>query len=347
MQKYRGRHLIRSGLIGVILVLLVSMVGLQFDRVWTLFTARSYQALFVEAGGLSTGDDVMISGINVGAVSDVSLSHGKALVKFTIDGDVRLAEQTTVRIKTGSLLGKRVLNVVSPPIEPGARPLRMTDVIPTSRTASPYSLNDALGDLTSNVTATDTDALNQSLDTLAATLDRIAPQLGPTFDSLTRLSKTINTRDRGLRDLLSSASDVTSILAKRSTQVNTLILNSDALISVLADRRQEIVDLLANTSAVSQQLTALVAENEKELAPTLDRLNSVTAMLEKNNDNIVNTMKGLNKYSVALGESVASGNYYNAFIANLMPGQFIQPFLDSALGLTPRAQLPLPHRERP
>jgi phospholipid/cholesterol/gamma-HCH transport system substrate-binding protein len=343
MHKYRGKTLIRAGLLGAILVVLISLVGLQFDKVWSLFAARSYHALFAEAGGLGQGDDVMISGINVGRVSDVSLSHGKALVTFSIDGDIRLADQTTVRIKTGSLLGKRVLNVVSE----GTGTLRMTDVIPVSRTSSPYSLTNALGDLTSNVTATDTDALNQSLETLASTLDQIAPQLGPTFDSLSRLSKTINTRNAGLRDLFSTATDVTGILAKRSNQVNTLILNSDALISVLADQRQEIVDLLANTSAVSQQLTALVAENEKELAPTLDRLNSVTAMLQKNNDNIVNTMKGLNKYSVALGESVASGNYYNAFIANLMPGQFIQPFLDSAMGLTPRAQLPLPHRERP
>ena len=343
MQKYRGRNLMRAGLLGAILVVLISLVGLQFDKLWTLYAAKSYHALFAEAGGLGPGDDVMISGINVGRVSEVSLSHGKALVTFTIDGDVRLADQSTVRIKTGSLLGKRVLNVVSE----GTRPLRTTDVIPVSHTSSPYSLTDALGDLSANVTDTDTGALNQSLDTLAATLGQVAPQLGPTFDSLSRLSRTISTRNAGLRDLLSTATDVTGILAKRSTQVNTLILNSDALISVLADRRQEIVDLLANTSAVAQQLTALVAENEKELAPTLDRLNAVTAMLQKNNDNIVNAMKGLNKYSVALGESVASGNYYNAFIANLMPGQFIQPFLDSALGLTPRAQLPLPHRERP
>ncbi|KLO28775.1 mammalian cell entry protein [Mycolicibacter heraklionensis] len=343
MRKYQGKRLIRAGLMGVILTVLISLVGLQFDNVWTLFTAKSYSALFAEAGGLGPGDDVMISGINVGTVSNVSLSHGKALVKFTIDGNVRLGDETTVRIKTGSLLGKRVLTVVSS----GARPLRSTDVIPVTRTSSPYSLTDALGDLTSNVTDTDTDALNQSLKTLASTLDQIAPQLGPTFDSLSRLSKSINTRNTGLRDLLRTASDVTGVLAKRSDRVNALILNSDALLSVLNDQRQEIVDLLANTSAVSQQLTALVAENERELAPTLDRLNSVTAMLEKNNDNIVNAMKGLNKYSVALGESVASGNYYNAFIANLMPGQFIQPFLDSALGLTPRAQLPLPHRERP
>jgi phospholipid/cholesterol/gamma-HCH transport system substrate-binding protein len=343
MQKYRGAQLIRAGLMAIILVVLISVVGLQFDKVWTIFSDKSYQAYFAEAGGLGQGDDVQISGIDVGKVSDVSLAHGKALVRFTVDADVRLADETSVRIKTGSLLGKRILDVVSE----GTGKLRTTDVIPVARTASPYSLTDAVGDLAANTAGTDTDALNQSLETLASTLDQVAPQLGPTFEGLSRLSKTINTRNTGLRDMLRSAGDVTAILSKRSNQVNSLILNSDLLVSELTERRQAIVDLLANISAVSQQLTALVGENEKELGPTLDRLNSVTAMLEKNNDNIINALKGQNKYSTALGESVASGNYYNAFVANLLPGQLIQPFLDSAAGLTPRAQVPLPHRDRP
>lgn len=343
MFKYRGSGLARAGLIGLVLVILISIAGLQFDKVYLVFTGKTYQALFAEAGGLNTGDDVMISGISVGKVADVSLQSGDALVKFTISGDVQLAGGTTVRIKTGSLLGKRVVAVTSE----GTGTLRTTDVIPLSRTSSPYSLTDAVSDLTSNVAGTDTDALNHSLDTLAATLDQIAPQLGPTFDSLSRLSKTINTRNAGLSELLRTASDVTGILAKRSQQVNTLILNSDALVGELADRRQAIVDLLANVSVVSKQLSTLVAENEAELAPTLDRLNAVTAMLERNSDNIANALKGLSKYSVALGESVASGNYYNAYVANLMPAELIQPFIDVAFGNKPRALLPFPHRERP
>ena len=122
--------------------------------------------------------------------------------------------------------------------------------------------------------APNTDTLNQSLDTLADTLDQIAPQLGPTFDGLTRLSRSLNNRNESLAELLKTAGDVTGILSERSQQVNTLILNANDLLAVLNDRRQAIVSLLANTSAVSRQLTGLVADNEKELAPTLERLNS-------------------------------------------------------------------------
>ncbi|WP_199174396.1 MCE family protein, partial [Roseateles chitinivorans] len=133
---------------------------------------------------------------------------------------------------------------------------------------------------------TDTASLNQSLDTLSATIDQLAPQLGPTFDGLSRLSQSINGRNESLANLLKSASEVTGVLSQRSQQLNTLILNANDLLGVLNDRREAIVDLMANTSAVAEQLRGLVADNEAELAPTLERLNRVTEVLQSNRDNI-------------------------------------------------------------
>ena len=53
MLKYRGSNLIRAGIIGVILIVLVIAVGLQPERLWSWATALRYQALFAEAGGLA------------------------------------------------------------------------------------------------------------------------------------------------------------------------------------------------------------------------------------------------------------------------------------------------------
>ncbi|MGH3958019.1 MCE family protein, partial [Mycobacterium sp.] len=216
-----------------------------------------------------------------------------------------------------------------------------------------------VSDLTTNVAGTDTATLNQSLDTLSKTIDQIAPQLGPTFDGLTRLSQTLNSRNENLGDLLKSASDVTGILSERSQQVNTLILNANDLVGVLARRRQAIVDLLANTSVVAQQLTGLVHDNEAKLAPTLDRLNSVTAVLEKNRDNIAKALPGLAKYQITLGEAVSTGFFYQAMLPNQLVLELFQPFFDYLFGFRtfdtapgrgpgfpspmPRAEVPFPY----
>jgi phospholipid/cholesterol/gamma-HCH transport system substrate-binding protein len=351
MDRYRGSHLIRAGVIGVILIILVIAIGLQPERLLQYATAIRYQALFGEAGGLAVGNDVTVSGIKVGSVSSIELDNGDALVGFTIDSRYALGSETTAHVRTGTLLGERVLALESA----GTGTLDPRQTIPVTRTSSPYSLTDAVSELTANTAATNTESLNQSLDTLAATLDQIAPQLGPAFDGVSRLSQSLNNRNQSLAELLKTAGDVTGILSERSEQVNTVILNANDLLAVLNERRQAIVSLLANTSAVSRELTGLVADNEAELAPTLERLNRVNAMLEKNRDNLAKALPGATKYYLTQGEIVANGAYYNALIPNIQPAQLLQPFLDYAFGFRrgvnagqppdtagPRAELPFP-----
>jgi phospholipid/cholesterol/gamma-HCH transport system substrate-binding protein len=356
MLKYRGSHLIRAGFMGVVLIILVIAIGLQPERLISWATALRYQAMFTEAGGLSVGNDVTVSGIRVGSVSSIELVNGDALVDFTVQGKYALGSDTTAHIRTGTLLGERVLTLESD----GTGTLDRRQIIPVTRTSSPYSLTDAVSELTANTAGTDTDSLNQSLDTLAQTLDQIAPQLGPTFDGVSRLSRSLNNRNESLAELLRTAGDVTEVFSERSQQVNSLILNSNDLLAVLNDRRYAITSLLSATSAVSRELTQLVADNEQELAPTLERLNAVTAMLEKNRDNLAKMLPGAAKYYLTQGEIVSNGAYYNALVPNLVFGQLLQPFLDYAFGFRrgvdagqppdnagPRAELPFPVNSLP
>lgn len=342
MLKYRSSSLGRVGLVGLVLITLVVAIGLQPERIISWATGVRFTAEFAEAGGLTVGNDVKVSGVKVGQVTDVGLGDNGAVVKFAVKGTVHLGDRTTAHIRTGSLLGARVLTLESV----GSSSLRPGATIPLSRTGSPYSLNEAVNDLTTNVAATDMSTLNQSLDTLSTTLDQVAPQLGPTFDGLTRLSQSLNSRSETLDRLLHSAANVTDVLAQRSSQVNTLILNANDLMAMLVERRQAISELLANTASVARNLTGLVKDNEAELAPTLDRLNSVTAMLEKNRDNLSKALPGLKKFEITTSEAVASGPYYSAYVPNLIPPQFLQPFLDYAFGFRagdpnmPRALFP-------
>ncbi len=51
----------------------------------------------------------------------------------------------------------------------------------------------------------------------------------------------------------------------------------------------------------------------------------------------------LRDYATSLAKSVGSGPFFKAYLANLLPGQFVQPFVDAAfsdLGLDPNVLLP-------
>ena len=214
MNKYRGKKLIRSGFIGAVLVLLIIAVGLQPQQLLNWAKTIRYQALFTEAGGLEPGNAVKVSGVKVGTVTDVSLDSGDALVTFTVDSKISLGSETTAHIRTGSMLGQRMLTLESA----GNTGMPPRASIPVSRTSSPYSLTDAVSDLTTNVANTDTHSLNQALDVLSSTIDQIAPQLGPTFDGLTRLSRSLNSRNETVNNLLKHTADVTGILAQRTNR---------------------------------------------------------------------------------------------------------------------------------
>ncbi len=356
MLKYRGSNLVRAGFMGVALIIMVILIGLQPEKLLSMATNVKYQALFSEAGGIMPGNDVTVSGMKVGTVQTVALQDGDALVTFLVKGAVPLGGDTTAHIRTGTLLGERVLTLESA----GTTTMKPQTVIPITRTSSPYSLTDAVSDLTTNTAGTDTGSLNQSLDTLSDTLDQIAPQLGPTFDGVSRLSRSLNARNDSLASLLKNAADVSKILGKRSDKLNTLLLNGNDLLGVLNDRRLAISNLLANTSVVAQQLTGLVKDNEAKLAPTLQRLNSVLAMLENQRDNLSKALPGLAKFELTQGETVSSGFYYNAYVPNVQPAQLLQPFFDYAFGFRrginagqppdnagPRAELPFPYNGIP
>lgn len=359
MLRYRRTGIARSGFIGTALIVLVIAVGLAPERITAWATSIRYQAVFTDLSGLAVGNNVTMSGMTVGSVTAVALQDPHALVTFTVEAATPPMAQTTAHIRTGTLLGQRVLALESS----GETILSPMSVIPVNRTSSPYALTEALDDLTTNTTGTDTDRLNTALNTLSDTIDQIAPQLGPTFDGLARVSEALNARNSALSALFAGGRDVTDVLARRSEDVAALILNANDLVGMLADRRQTIAELLAHTSSMAREVTGLVHDNQAELAPTLDRLNTVLAMLERQRDNIALALPRLAKYQVTLGETVASGPYYSAYIPNLDLPPILQPFLDYAFGFRrgvdagqppdnagPRAELPFPRNgipERP
>src|SRR6202042_157885 len=154
--------------------------------------------------------------------------------------------------------------------------------------------------------------------------------------------QTINAHDDQLRTLLQNAAKVTAVLAKRSDQVVRLVDDTNALLTQLRTQSDALDQIWANISAVSQQLKAFIGENRQQLKPALDKLNGVLTIVDNRKDRLAQAVKLLNSYAMSLGESVSSGPFFKAYVVNLLPGQFVQPFVDAAfsdLGLGPS---PLP-----
>lgn len=337
MKPFRERNFIVIGVIGVTLLITAIVGAFNYSKLPFFSSGTTYSAYFDELGGLTTGSPVQVSGLRAGQVKSVSLEAHGVLVAFTVADDIRLGEQTEAAIKTIGLLGNKILTVT--PRGKG----RLSGVIPIERTTSPYQLPDALGDLTATISGLNTEQLSKSLQTLSDTLHDTPPQLKVAVDGVARFSQTLNERDAQLRTLLTNARKATGVLAERAGQIVRLIHDTNALLAQLRTQSAALDRLSGNISALAQQIQGLIAENRDSLKPALDKLNSVLAIIDDRKVQVQKSIKGFNDYVMALGESVSSGPFFKAYLANLFPGQFIQPFVDAAfsdLGLDPHVLAP-------
>ncbi|MCU1700851.1 MAG: virulence factor Mce family protein [Mycobacterium sp.] len=332
-----GRHPLLVGLIGAALIAVLVLGSLNYDKLPFFNQDKRYSAYFAEAGGLAAGAPVQVSGFQVGKVSSVELDGPRVLVKFGINRDVRLGDRTEASTETKTVLGAKILEIT--PRGDG----ELDGPIPIDRTRSAYQLPDALGDLASTISGLNTDQLSDSLSVLATTFHDSAPDLRIAVQGVARYSKVLNARDEQLRNLLANANKVTGVLAERSDRVVSLIADANALLLQLQGQSRALDDISANISAVSRQIQGFIGDNRQTLKPALDKLNGVLAIVDNHKEQVQKSIKLLNSYSMSLGESVASGPFFKAYVTNLLPGQFLQPFIDAAfsdLGLDPNVLAP-------
>lgn len=337
MKSFSERSPLIIGVVSVALVAIVVGGALQYKKLPFFDSGRRYSAYFSEAGGLTEGAPVQIAGYKVGEVSSVRLEGPKVLVDFKVNKSIRLGDRTEASVKTKSLLGAKILEI----IPRGANTL--SGAIPLDRTRPAYQLPDALGDLAKTVSGLNTQDLNASLQTLAGTFKDTPPDLQAAVQGVARFSETLDQRDAQLRGLLENANKVTSVLAKRTDQIVGLIGDTNALLVQLHTQSAALEHISSNITYLTQQISGFINDNRKTLKPSLDKLNGVLQLLNNHKADLQKSITMLNRYALSLGESVGSGPFFKAYLSNLLPGQFVQPFVDAAfsdLGLDPNTLLP-------
>ena len=161
---------------------------------------------------------------------------------------------------------------------------------------------------------------------------------------MARFSQTLDERDAQLRNLLANANKATGVLAERSDQVVSLVANTNALLAQLQNQSRPWTRFQATSRRCRKAASrASSPRTARPCKPALDKLNGVLTIVDNRKEQVQQSIKRLNAYAMSLGESVASGPFFKAYLANLLPGQFVQPFVDAAfsdLGLDPNVLLP-------
>ena len=127
------------------IVLIVAIGFLTFTAKMGNFTSGEGYTIYADftgIGGLQVGDDVQISGVNVGKVQSVTLQDDTYLARvgMKIENDVLVPDDTAALISSESLLGGRFML-----LEPGASEDLLAEGGRIEYTQAPQNLEQLLG----------------------------------------------------------------------------------------------------------------------------------------------------------------------------------------------------------
>jgi phospholipid/cholesterol/gamma-HCH transport system substrate-binding protein len=311
MTPFRERNKTVIGAVGILSILALLAGSFSVDKI---LGGDEYKAEFTEAAGLRPNDEVRVAGVKVGKVLSVELAGDRVQVEFRATDDARLGDRTRADIRIKTLLGRKFLML----IPDGDEELEPGDVIPLTRTTSPYDIAEAFQDLSSSVGEIDDEQLAQSFTVLADTFRDTPDEVRASLQGLSRLSRTLASRDQELRALLARSRSVSQVLAERDEDLTAFMADSSLVLQEVARRREAISRLLDTTVELSEQLRGLVRENRAELAPALERLRRVTELLRENQDNLDAALVRLAPFVRVFANNLGNGRWFDTYVQNLL-----------------------------
>jgi phospholipid/cholesterol/gamma-HCH transport system substrate-binding protein len=312
MRRYTDAQILRLGAITLVVMLLVMAASFNLSK-FPGFGGTVYRAEFSDASGLRSGNVVQVGGIRVGRVEEVELEGNKVLVSFEVDNDVEFGEDSRASIEVLNLLGEKFLELTPE----GTGQLDEDTVIPVSRTESAYDIVEVFGDLTTTTERIDTGQLEKALDTVSGTMNASAPEVHSTFEGISRLSRTVASRDAEIRSLLKSSRSVSALLADRSTDIVRLMDRSDLVFQEVERRKQAIHRLLVNARILADELRGLARDNQAEIGPALQEVDDLLDMLIRKEKQLKATLHAVGPYSAILGNIIGTGPWFDAYVYNL------------------------------
>jgi len=310
---FRERSPVPIGAIGLALIGVLLFGAFNAQNLPLIGSGDDYHASFTEAGGIRKDDDVRIAGVRVGKVTGIELDGSHVRVDFSINADAAFGPQTGASIRMKTLLGQKY--VALEPKGPGQLP--PDSEIPLARTVSSYDIVNAFADLTTTTERIDTGQLAGSLDVMATEFQDSPAHVKSALSGLSRLSRTVASRDVELRSLLARANSVSSVVASRNATTAKLIKDADLLLVELQARREAIHTLFTNTSDLAVQLTGLVRDNRAALKPALDQLTTVLAVLNKHEADLDKTIARLAPFTRVYANTLGNGRWFDTYVTNL------------------------------
>ncbi len=262
-------------------------------------TRSNYSAMFTDASGLLSGDDVRIAGVVVGSVDKVEIAdRTMAKVDFSVDSTQVLPSTVTAAILYKNLIGQRFLSLAqgstrvqnaalqtgqgAPAPAAAAASGRLAEgaTIPVDRTTPPLNLTTLFNGFQPLFTALDP----QQVNTLSMEIVQVLQGQGGTVANLlastSSLTNTIADRDQVIGQVIDNLNSVLATVNSRDDQLSDLITSLQQLVSGLAQDRQPIGQAIASVGDLTQVTASFVDDARAPLKQDIAALGKLSTQLD-------------------------------------------------------------------
>lgn len=270
-------------------------------------------AVFADGGGLSSGSEVRVAGVEAGRVTSVApdFATGRVRVELEIFAGVDLGRDMTAHVEPLTLVGAKAVVIDGPVEEPYLADLPVARRrIPLERTSSTRTLPDVLDTTSQQIEPVDAEALGTMLQRIDAVVEGKGPQVGALVDNVERLASTLNERDEQVASLTNRLDRFTGALADRDDELQRLLVASDEVLQVVEARRDDLAAALGDGNALVAELSDTITETRVELDRILSTVHPVTDIVEDEQDDIDRAFSWLGAafdYQSRMGFDVRTG----------------------------------------
>lgn len=266
-------------------------------------------ARFDDVTGLLVNDNVKISGVPVGKVTDIGTDGGEAVVTFQIRTEYPVPDDSRVTIRWRNLIGQRYLYV-----EPGESPTMLADQdedIPTERTTSVVDLGELFDRLGPIVSVIEVQDVNAFLDSVTSALDGNEASISQTLDDLAVLVQRLGERDDAIGSLIDNLEVVARTVADRDVQIQTMLDNLAVLSQTFSDNTDLLQTALVEIGQFNTDLSAVLADNRGEIDRIVGTLDTTLNTIEANLDDVEIVVDNIDENAAATFRTSSYGTFLN------------------------------------
>jgi phospholipid/cholesterol/gamma-HCH transport system substrate-binding protein len=308
--------LIKMVIFAVVTVTMTALLGLTIANT-TVGPTTGYTARFTDATGLNVGDDIRMSGVRIGQVTDISVAENRyADVRFDIEASRQLPSTLTATIKYRNLIGQRyvALGVGSGDANAVLRP---GDMIPVERTQPALNLTQLFNGFQPLFQALQPEDVNK----LAGELIQVLQGEGGTIDSVlahtASLATTIAGKDKVIGQVIDNLNTVLTTVNERTTEVGGLIDQLQQLATGLAQQREPIGDAIGALGDLTTSTAGLLSSVRPPLKEDIAALGALAGNLADHGDTVDKFLAGLPHKVETINRVSSYGGWYNYYLCSM------------------------------